>query len=337
MLNSLYLTVSSPGQAGEMRRQAVSWAMQNGCVPEDTAQLALAVSELAGNLSLHTSKGGGLVLRLLSVKPLAFELLSLDKGPGMPNFAACLRDGYSTAGTAGTGLGAVHRASTVFDVHTRADQGTVIMSRVYQKPEPAVKKDGLGLVNIPKKGETACGDACGFRVLDHGRACLMIADGLGHGPLAQEASRAAVRAFNAERYVSLADTMERVHLALKPTRGAAVAIAELDASQECVTYTGVGNIAGTILTVAKPAHMVSMNGTMGVGIPHIRMFKYPWKPGSTLVMNSDGLKTQWQLDAYAGIMEKHPALIAGVLFRDFSRDSDDVTVAALRWPYEHRN
>jgi anti-sigma regulatory factor (Ser/Thr protein kinase) len=336
MLTSLFLTVSSPGQAGEMRRQAVSWAVQHGCAAEDTAQLALAVSELAGNLSLHTSKGGGLVLRLLSVKPLAFELLSLDKGPGMQNFAACLRDGFSTAGTAGTGLGAVHRASAVFDVHTNAEQGTVLMGRIFQKPDAAAKKDGLGVVNIPKKGETICGDSCGFRKLDHGRVSLMIADGLGHGPLAHEASRAAVRAFESEKYISLTDTMERVHLALKPTRGAAVAIAELDAAQECVTYTGVGNIAGTILSMSKPVHMVSMNGTMGAGTPHFRMFTYPWKPGSTLVMNSDGLKTQWQLDAYAGIMEKHPALIAGVLFRDFYRDTDDVTVAALKWPYEHR-
>lgn len=319
-----------------MRRLAVSWALQQGCATEDTAQLALAVSELAGNLSLHTTKGGGLVLRILDVKPFAFEILSLDRGPGMANFAACLRDGYSTSGTAGTGLGAVHRASTVFDIHTSPNQGTVLMSRVYQKPDAHAKKDGLGLVNIPKKGETVCGDACGFRVLEHGRACLMVADGLGHGPLAHEASRAAVRSFEQDRYVSLTDALERAHLALKPTRGAALAVAEIDLARESVTYAGVGNIAGTILSESKPIHMVSMNGTMGVGSPHFRMFAYPWKSGSTLVMNSDGLKTQWHLDAYAGIMEKHPSLIAALLFRDFSRDLDDVTVAALRWPYEHR-
>jgi hypothetical protein len=47
-------------------------------------------------------------------------------------------------------------------------------------------------------------------------------------------------------------------------------------------------------------------------------------------MHSDGLATQWQLDRYLGLASRHPGLVAGVLYRDFKRDRDDVTVVAIR-------
>jgi hypothetical protein len=47
-------------------------------------------------------------------------------------------------------------------------------------------------------------------------------------------------------------------------------------------------------------------------------------------MHSDGLLTNWSLDAYPGLLTRHPALIAGVMYRDFRRGRDDVTVLAVR-------
>ena len=46
-------------------------------------------------------------------------------------------------------------------------------------------------------------------------------------------------------------------------------------------------------------------------------------------MASDGLKTQWRLDRYTGLLDRHPSLIAGILYRDYSRGSDDATVVRL--------
>ncbi|MDB6076099.1 MAG: putative anti-sigma regulatory factor, serine/threonine protein kinase, partial [Verrucomicrobiaceae bacterium] len=86
----LHLPVAEVSQTGEARRLAVSWAVGHGCPPQDAAQLALVVAELARNLVLHTAEGGVLLLRLLRKDPYEFELLSLDKGPGRANFHACL-------------------------------------------------------------------------------------------------------------------------------------------------------------------------------------------------------------------------------------------------------
>jgi hypothetical protein len=49
-----------------------------------------------------------------------------------------------------------------------------------------------------------------------------------------------------------------------------------------------------------------------------------------LILHSDGLGTQWRLDRYPGLRQKHPSLIASVLYRDFNRGRDDVTVLVAR-------
>ncbi len=336
MPSFLYLPVVEQSQTGESRRRAVSWAVDQGCPPEATAQLALVVAELARNLPLHTKQGGALLLRLLRKDPFEFEVLAVDHGPGRANFQYCLNDGYSTAGTAGTGLGAVRRASAIFDFYSQPETGTALLSQLCGEYNTTQRKDGLGVVNVPIKGEQICGDSFGHQVTDKGRVRLIIADGLGHGPLAAEASLLAVDVFQAGARYELPALIEQMHGALRATRGAAVAIAEIDTNAGNVRYAGVGNIAGVVLSQAKASHMVSLNGTVGSTLPSVREFTYPWIPGSILVMNSDGVKTQWRLDRYAGLLERHPSLIAGILFRDYSRGTDDTTVAVLKLPYEHR-
>ena len=47
-------------------------------------------------------------------------------------------------------------------------------------------------------------------------------------------------------------------------------------------------------------------------------------------MHSDGLTTHWTLERLPGLAARHPSLIAGVLYRDFKRGRDDVTVVVAR-------
>ena len=51
--------------------------------------------------------------------------------------------------------------------------------------------------------------------------------------------------------------------------------------------------------------------------------EYDFPSKSILVLHSDGLTSQWNLDKYAGLRKRHPGLIAGVLYRDFKRGRDD--------------
>jgi hypothetical protein len=67
-------------------------------------------------------------------------------------------------------------------------------------------------------------------------------------------------------------------------------------------------------------------------VARINEFSYPWADGALLIMHSDGLGSRWQIERYPGLSDRHPALVAGVLYRDWSRGRDDVTVVAARPP-----
>jgi hypothetical protein len=97
-----------------------------------------------------------------------------------------------------------------------------------------------------------------------------------------------------------------------------------------LNYAGAGNIAASICTQGKTRSMVSMNGTVGHTMGRIQQFSYPWEKDSTLIMHSDGVSARWSLDQYPGLATRHPALFAGVLFRDFVRKRDDATIVVSR-------
>ena len=81
--------------------------------------------------------------------------------------------------------------------------------------------------------------------------------------------------------------------------------------------------------------MASHNGTVGHQMhtnPGIHISR--GIEDSILVMHSDGLKSSWDLKPYPGIWSKHPGLIAGMLYRDFSRERDDVTVLVAKNRFE---
>jgi serine/threonine protein phosphatase PrpC len=163
-----------------------------------------------------------------------------------------------------------------------------------------------------------------------GRSLVLVADGLGHGPEARVAATAACDAFAAARAEAPLEILERIHLALKPTRGAAVAVAEIDRGGGVLRFAGLGNIAATVVSDGKTRSLVSLHGTAGHDARRLRDFASPWMPGDVLVMCSDGIATRWTLDAYPGLLERHPMLLAAALYRDFQRGRDDATVVVVR-------
>ena len=93
-----------------------------------------------------------------------------------------------------------------------------------------------------------------------------------------------------------------------------------------LNYAGAGNIVAAICSGGKTRSLVSMNGTVGHSVGKFQQFSYPWEPESALIMHSDGLATRWNVEQYPGLASRHPALLAGVLFRDFCRKRDDATI-----------
>jgi len=324
------LRVTDASQPGEARRLAQVLARSVGFDEADAGKVAIAVTESATNLVKHGG-GGEIVLRVLNHGPVAgVEMLALDKGSGIASVAQSLRDGFSTAGSPGTGLGAVGRLSALFEIYSAPKAGTALLARFWpHRGAPDGDPFEIGAVSVPKPGEDVCGDDWAVRT-QAGRLVVLVVDGLGHGPDAAVAARTAVQVFLEERAAAPADGVQIIHDALRSTRGAAVAIAEIDREQRLVRFSGVGNIGGWVLSGGQSRSMVSHHGTAGVAVRKITEFTYAWPERALLVMHSDGLGSRWNLDAYPGLSGRHPALVAGVLYRDFVRGRDDATIVVVR-------
>jgi anti-sigma regulatory factor (Ser/Thr protein kinase) len=319
-------------QVSEVRRAAEHAAAQNGFVANDVGRVALVATELATNLVKHGGGGEALIGTYDDGGGRGIEVIALDRGPGMTNVEACLRDGYSTAGTPGNGLGAVSRQANVFDIASWPGVGTAVLARIESagpRVERPVVRSGWGAVSIAMPGETICGDA--WAVSGNGDVrTLFVADGLGHGHDAAEAAVEAVRLFHRFNGHQIPALLDYVHGGLRATRGAAVSIARFDPAAGRMAFGGIGNVAGTIVAGGDLKRLISMPGTAGHVARKIQSFDYPFETG-LIVLNSDGLVTGWNLDRYRGLQAVHPTLIAAILYRDFSRRRDDATVLVGKW------
>ena len=322
--------ISDASGVAEARRSVAELGAAVRLDATAAGELALAVTEAGSNVFKH-ARGGSIVARALERGGQhGVEVIAIDKGPGIANIAASMRDGHSTAGTPGSGLGALQRMTNDLEVWSRPGAGTLVRFEVWPKSAPAPATSlAAGVICQQKAGEPVCGD--GWAVL-HGRGRLIafVVDGLGHGPDAHTAARVAIETVQRNAQRDGPTILDAVHSALRPTRGAAAAIALLQPESELCSFTGIGNISASIRGSGQTRSMVSHNGTLGHQVRKIQEFQYPFPKGSLLIMHSDGIATHWDLAAYPGIEMRHPAFVSAALYRDHSRGRDDLTVLALR-------
>jgi anti-sigma regulatory factor (Ser/Thr protein kinase) len=326
------VSVNDQSGVAEARRAATDLAGRVGFSDVEAGKLALIATELSTNLIKHGSGGEILVGTYDDNESQGIEILALDKGAGMSNVAACLEDGYSSAGTSGRGLGSVIRQSHFVDIGSWPGLGTAVLARLAPgKPEPGKPpvEPTWGGISIAMTGEDICGDAWSVSNVG-GVRTLLVADGLGHGPDAAEASVEAVRLFHRYNGHSVANLIEYVHNGLRGTRGAAVSIARFDAPAKKITFSGIGNVAGMTAVAGETKRMVSMPGTAGFNARKIQSFDYPFERG-LVILYSDGLASSWTIDRYVNLAKLHPSLIAAILYRDFTRRRDDATVLVAKW------
>lgn len=327
--------VDDLSRVGEARRAADAVARGCGLDEQRRGVAGIVVTEAATNLARHAQHGYMFLRDTAPNGHAGVEMLAVDRGPGMLDLGRMFTDGYSTGGTPGHGLGAMRRQANVLDVYSQPGQGTAVLARVFaDAPRDAVTPPALldvGVVCEPVDGETACGD--GWCVIqDASRAMVLLVDGLGHGANAAQAADVAIDAFRVNASRRPAEVVGALHEALRATRGAAVAVAEVTPSGDgaTVTFCAVGNTVSAIVGPDKPKSLASLNGTAGLQVGRLQEFTQPWTRDAVLVMHTDGITSRWRLDRYPGILQRDPALIAAVLHRDFLRPRDDATVLCLR-------
>jgi len=292
-------------------------------------QMALAVTEAASNLHKHARQGSLLLLVNRDAETPGMDLVTVDSGPGLPDVRAAMRDGHSTAGTLGIGLGAIRRLADFCDLYSRPGHGTALVARFRPASgQPAPGQPAIrcaGLVR-PITGEVECGDVYGaIRTGDTMTAVLC--DGLGHGPLAAAAAAVGVTAVLDQPAGEPAALLEQVHRRMRGTRGGAVGIVQVRG--QLARFAGLGNVAASILSEGSRQSMLSMPGIAGYQARAIRQFEYPVPPGAAVILHSDGISSRWEAAALPGVNARDPLLIAAVLLAEAGIHRDDAGVLVL--------
>ncbi len=318
-------------------------------------QLALAVTEAASNLHKHASEGSLWLGVNRDGDPPGIDLVTIDTGPGLADADVVLRDGHSTAGTLGIGLGAIRRLADFCDLYSRPGRGTALAARfkpllaggttppyppiMGELPAPHTPRGGAtrppnppgpprwaGLIR-PITGETECGDAYGAVQLGD-TITAVLCDGLGHGPLAAAAAAAGVIAFLEDPGGDPATLLGRMHRRMSGTRGGAVGVVQLGGG--VARFSGLGNVAASILGQGRRKNMISIPGIAGVQARTIRQFEYELPPGAAVILHSDGISSRWEAAALPGLETRDPLVVAAVLLGAAGIHRDDAGILVLK-------
>jgi anti-sigma regulatory factor (Ser/Thr protein kinase) len=327
----LTFPVKHASDVSAARRAGQKLADELGFTEVQAGRLAIVVTEAGTNILKHAGEGMLYVMRAQSGASVpGIDVLAVDAGPGIADLATSLQDGVSTVGTAGTGLGALRRQSDEFDVWSRRGQGAAFFMRLWRGPTPPEPCGvEVGALCVPLAGEEACGDGWAISC-DLDGATLLAVDGLGHGPDAAKAAFGAIAALERYPRAEPAELMQHAHEALRTTRGAALSLARVNYAADELHFAGIGNVAGLVVDHGSRRALVSHNGIVGANMRKVQEFVVDCQPGALCVMHSDGLQTQWDLGDYPGLMACAPAIVAGILMRDFMRRRDDAMVLVAR-------
>jgi anti-sigma regulatory factor (Ser/Thr protein kinase) len=327
----LNFAIAHASDVAAARRAGQKLADAFGFDDVKAGRLAIIITEAATNILKHAGEGTVTVMRTQSgVAMPGVDVVAIDNGPGIADLDFALRDGVSTAGTAGTGLGALRRQADEFDAWTQHGRGSAFFMRIWRgavPPEPCGIE--VGALCTPLAGEDECGDGWGV-TCDLDGATLLGVDGLGHGPEAAKAAAGAIEALEKRPAAAPGEVVQTAHELLRITRGAALSVARIDYRSDEVRFAGIGNVSAIVHDGMARRALVSHNGIVGHNMRKVQEFTVPFPPGALCVLTSDGIQTQWDLSAYPGLHVHAPALVAAVLMRDYIRRRDDAMVLVAR-------
>lgn len=326
IISTEWIPITDVSSVGEARRRALMIGQRLGFDESRSGELALLATESSRNVLVHGGGGEVVISGMQEEGKALARILAMDNGPGIANVALAMTDGYSTGGTMGGGMGAMRRMATSLEIFT-GKNGTILLLELGEEvPQKALQIAGVA---VPFPGERFCGDGWAVHHTAE-RMAVLLADGLGHGRDAAEAAQEAIVTFHKRQDLAPGETLAYLHDALKKTRGAVAAVAEIRPAEGVLTFAGIGNISAVVLAAGGSRSLVSHNGTLGMVTSRIQEFRVPWTSDSVLVLHSDGLQSKWDLSTYAGLITRHPAVIGGALLRDFRRKRDDASVVVVK-------
>lgn len=330
MANHICFNVADRSYFSLLKKEIHAIALSAGFTGNKVGEIDIIVAEIVTNLVKHAA-GGKLLVKLVTQEGIpGIELVSIDNGPGMADLNRMLVDGMSTKNSLGQGLGAIKRMSDTFQVFTQKGWGTVMLVRIFREDLPYRKKPNeIRSLVVPKPGEQHCGDGF-FCSVTAQHIRLFLGDGLGHGEAASQAVAKAIETFSTCEEQTASGIIRQIHEDVRKTRGLVGTAAIYSFNDKTWHICGVGNIMTRSIAGIDTRNFMPYNGIIGHNIPRTMQDTAVLNTGQTLVMCSDGIKTKWDHNKYPTLFKYDLSILAAVLFKDFARFTDDMSVAVIK-------
>lgn len=183
-----------------------------------------------------------------------------------------------------------------------------------------------------RRGEGVSGDLAVVSMLPDG-ALVAAVDGLGHGSEAARAAETVAQVLRDGATRDLVALVERCHVALGATRGAAISLAFVAPSEKRMTWLGVGTVEGRVLSgnpaATRPRRSLALErGVAGHELPNVSIETLDLRPGDVLLLATDGIKAAF---ADSPNVSGSPGAIAERILGAHRRSADDALVVAVRY------
>jgi len=337
---------ASVSQVREAVREEAQWV---GLSKVQCESLVTAASELGHNQLAHAGLGEMAVRRIRRGTVAGVEVLALDRGPGIADPVRALGDqpagpsplageaGPPRGGRGGLGIGlsGVYRLADEVDFDVRRQEGTFIAARKFIA---AVPRQEVAVLGRPYPGEAESGDDA-FFAWTAGDLHLAVADGLGHGSLARDASRRAVAAAAAKGDAPLIEGLEAAHAAATGTRGTVLALVRFTAEEGGLCHAGVGNVSAHLQQGRQGRRFLVAAGFLGASHSETRRHSLARRAPEervaighkdVLLMFTDGLTSRLDLGAHLDLLREPPLVVAHRLLAQYGRDNDDALLLVAR-------
>lgn len=297
-------------------------------------EVVIVVHELASNIVDHAGEGSISIAPQSDGDRCGIEIHAQDSGPGIADVDQAVVDGYSSTGSLGGGLGAVHRMMDEVVINSGGTGGTGVEVIATRGSGTAVSDQGpppidVGAATRAMPGHDQNGDAF---LIEHGtgRTLVGVIDGLGHGDAAHRAAREAQQYVRSHTAESLEGIFAGVEHACRDTRGVVMLLARFEWAAGTVSLGSVGNVALRLCHATESRHLVAERGVLGGNASAPKIREWDWDPGAVLVLHSDGLTSTWDCDEFALQDERSAPDTARELLRSLSTGDDDATVLVVR-------
>jgi anti-sigma regulatory factor (Ser/Thr protein kinase) len=360
--STLRLRISSETDATRSLIAASHFAEEIGFLRSDCQGISTAVSELAKNILKYAGDGEIIIERIGTGRRPGMQVTARDRGPGIEDIDAAMSDHFSSSGTLGLGLPGVKRLMDDFEIESTPGKGTRVVIRKWRearsKPVRSVLLDAAKRASLhrnressegtlpreeaiprshvdcaffvrPCRGERVSGDIVVVEQRD-GDVFIAVVDALGHGPAAHAIADRAARFLKRSWRSDLARTMRELHETLRGTDGAAAGLCIVEVGRRQARYVGVGNtVIRTLGDAGKTAF--STPGTLGHQIRTPREQPLAIDAGEVLVLYTDGVKEQFEIEDYPQLRYQDARTIARTIVTRYGKDHDDASCAVLRY------